>query len=159
MMKIFFPLLILSIGLLGCPAHICKSNYINPAFIGFAPADIDTVVVRAYKRGDNFQHLVDTIVITDHHLAIYTTMHDTTIVEINSSNPNDFIDPSFDWQIYIPAKNRTVSISNILIDAAQGSRGCSNPITSFVQDGQTVMPHRFDSNKFYISGYRAYIHN
>ena len=159
MIKIIIPLLILSVCLMGCPEHPCQPNYINPAFIGFGPADIDTIVLRAYKRGDNFQHVTDTFVITNHYSAIYTTSHDTTIVDINPSDPNNIINANFDWQIYIPAKHRTVSISNIMTDATQGRRGCSNPIISFIQDGQTIAPQRFDSNKFYLAGYRAYIHN
>jgi hypothetical protein len=159
MIKIIIPLLILSVSLMGCPEHTCKPDYINPAFIGFTPADIDTIVFRAYKRDDNFQHLIDTVIVIDSYSGIYTRMHDTTIVDVNSSDPNHFINPNFDWQIYIPAKHRTVSISNIMTDATQGRRGCSNPIISFIQDGQTIAPHWFDSNKFYISGYRAYIQN
>ena len=159
MKKIITPLLILSVCLMGCPVHTCQPNYISPAFIGFAPADIDTIVLRAYTRGDSFQHLVDTVVITDHYSTIYTTSNDTTIVDVNSSDPNHFINPNYDWKIYIPAKHRAVSISNIMTDATQGGRGCSNPIISFVQDGQTITPYFFHSSKFYTSGYRAYIHN
>lgn len=159
MIKKIILLLILSACLMGCPEHTCQPNYINPAFIGFAPADIDTVILRSYKRGDTFQHLVDTIVITNQYSKIYTMSHDTTFVDINSSDPSHFINPDFDWQIYIPAKRRTVSISNIMTDATQGRRGCSNPIISFLQDGQMVMPHWVRTNKFYTSGYWAYIHN
>jgi len=95
-------------------------------------------VSRAYKRENSFQHLVDTIVITEHSSTIYTTTHDTTIVNVNSSDPNHFINPNYDWQIYIPAKHRSISISNIMTDAKLGPRGCSNPIISSVQDGQTI---------------------
>jgi hypothetical protein len=70
MMKIIIPLLIISIGLMGCPEHTCQPNYIKLVFIGFAPADIDTIVLRAYKRRDSFHHLVDTVLITDRHTAI-----------------------------------------------------------------------------------------
>src|SRR3569833_1772140 len=159
MKKIFIPLFILSIGLMGCPDHVCKPNYINPVFVGFAPADIDTIVFRAYKRDNSFQHLVDTVVITDHSSAIYTTMYDTTIVNVISSDANHFIIPNYDWQIYIPAKHKADSISNIMTDATQGPRGCANPIISFVQDGQTISPHFFVSNQFYVEGYRAFINN
>ncbi|MGZ3778356.1 MAG: hypothetical protein ACXVIY_06975 [Mucilaginibacter sp.] len=132
----------------------------NPAFIGFAPADIDTIVLRAYTRGDNFQHLVDTVVIVNQNAIIYTTSHDTTIVDANSSNPNHFVNPNFDWKIYIPAKNKTISISNIMSDATKGpGRTCLNPILSFVQDGETVVPHLVETGKFYTSGYMVYIHN
>ena len=145
--------------LMGCPEHTCQNNSINPTFIGFAPADIDTMILRAYKVNTNFQQLEDTMKVMNNYANIYTTSNDTTIIFFNNSNVGDVISPGFDWQIYIPAKHRTISISNIMVDATQGRHGCSNPILSFVQDGQTIIPHRFDTNKFYISGYRAYINN
>jgi len=150
----------LSVFLMGCPEHACLPNSINPAFIGFSAADIDTIVLRAYKRDDNFQHLVDTVVIINRNAIIYTTSHDTTIVDANSSDPNHFINPNFDWQIYIPAKHRAVSVLNIMSDATKGpGRSCLNPILSFVQDGQTITPRLVETGKFYTSGYMAYIHN
>ncbi len=157
--KIIVLLSVLSIFLMGCPEHTCVNNSINPAFIGFAASDIDTFVLRAYKVNTSFQQLEHTVTVINHNSTIYTTSNDTTIVDVNSSDPNDFINPGFDWQIYIPAKKKTVSISNIITDATQGRRGCSNPIISFVQDGQTIIPHRFDNRLFYTSGYRVYVHN
>ena len=159
MKKTIIPLLILSVSLMGCPEHTCVNNSINTAFIGFSAADIDTIVLRAYQVNTNFQRLERTVVVINRNPTIYTTLHDTTIVYVNSNDRGDSINPGFDWQIYIPAKQKTVSISNIMTDATQGRRGCSNPIMSFVQDGKTIIPHRVDNRLFYTSGYRAYVTN
>jgi hypothetical protein len=152
---------VLSVFLIGCHVYSCEPNLINPTFIGFSATDIDTVILRAYEPNDNYQHLVDTFRVFKNK-AVYTTMHDTTIVYLNvvyDGIANQIIKAGFDWQIYIPAKKRTVSISNIMTDATVGQHHCFNDITSFVQDGQTITPHLFNTGEFYTSGFRAYITN
>ncbi|MFI5160968.1 MAG: hypothetical protein ACHQHN_06800 [Sphingobacteriales bacterium] len=149
----------LSTLLMGCPEHTCQNNSINPTFIGFSAAQIDTFIVRAYEPNDNFKHLIDTNLVINQNAIIYTTMHDTTVVCLNNSNPDHNIIAGYDWEIYIPSKKRTVTISNIMVDATQGRNGCSNPIISFVQDGQLILPHRFDTRQFYTTGYRVFITN
>src|SRR6202012_2966309 len=104
---------VLPIFLMGCPVHSCEPNFINPTFIGFSATDIVTVIVRRYKPSDNYQHLLDTFKVFKNE-AIYTPMHDTTLVFLNDGIVNHMIIAGFDWQIYIPAKKRTVSINNIM---------------------------------------------
>ncbi|MFL5740610.1 MAG: hypothetical protein ACJ75B_10365 [Flavisolibacter sp.] len=140
--------------------HDCVDNYINPAFIGFLPSDIDSFVLRKYKPNDNFQHLLDTILVIDKYASIYTASNDTTVVYVNSSDPSHLITPGFDWQVYIPAKNKTVQISSITSTETEGpGRTCYNPINSFNMDGQIIFPVPVETDKFYTSGYRVYIRN
>ncbi|MEO9171954.1 MAG: hypothetical protein ABI203_02625, partial [Mucilaginibacter sp.] len=115
------PCLIFSVFLMGCPEHFCRNNSINAAFIGFSPADIDTIILRAYTRNDNFHHLVDTTVVINRNATIYTTSHDTTVVYVNSGNAHAQVTPAFDWQIYIPAKHRTISLSNIVSETTMSN--------------------------------------
>jgi hypothetical protein len=157
--KIIVIFLISFVFLPGC-RHPCLRNHINPALIGFSPADIDTLVLRAYKPNDSYLHLIDTVLIVNGYSAIYTTTNDTTVVFVNDSNPGNWISPGFDWQIYIPAKNRIVSVSNIVSGETSGpGRACLNPINSFIQDGQHIVPGRINTGQDYTSGYMAYIHN
>ena len=140
------------------PDHPCADNNINPAFIGFLPSDIDSFVLRAYKANDNFQHLVHTSLVTNKFASIYTTTNDTTVVYINDSNPNHWLKPGFDWQLYIPAKNKTVQISKINSTQVDGKgRGCYNSINSFEADGQLITPKLIQTNQFFTSGYMVYI--
>jgi hypothetical protein len=154
--KILFLLSIFYI--FGCK-YPCTKNFITPAFIGFSPSDIDSFIVRAYQPNDNYLHLVDTALVCKCGISIFTTTNDTTFVFFNSSNINYLISSGFDWQIYIPSKNRTIFISNIVNKNTDGIRGCENPIISFVQDGQLIIPHYNNSSQWYTSGYIAYIHN
>jgi hypothetical protein len=149
-------LLLLSLVLfVGCKLP-CNKGFISPAFVGFSPADIDTFILRAYRPNDNYLHLIDTIIVQHAGTTIYTTSNDTTFVDINT-NINQQIVPDFDWQIYIPAKNRTVLISNIVSEHIEGGHLCNNPINSFLQDGQLIIPNYVKTNEFYTSGYMAYI--
>jgi phenylpyruvate tautomerase PptA (4-oxalocrotonate tautomerase family) len=160
MIKVFIIFLVSIVFFPGCNQHHpCVKNHINPAFIGFSTADIDTLVLRAYQPNDNYQHLVDTILVINLNATIYTTKNDTTVVYVNDSNPDHWVSPGFDWQIYIPAKNRTISISNIVSTQTEGpGRACWNPINSFAQDGQLIVPQHIQTGQFYTSGYMAYIH-
>ena len=65
-------------------------------------------------------------------IRIYTIVKDTTFVYVNDSDPKRNISSGFDWQIYIPAKNRAISISNIVSENNEGGKRCTNPVKSFV---------------------------
>jgi hypothetical protein len=159
-MKNIITIFLLSfIFLLSCKRE-CVKNSVSPVFIGFSPADIDTFVLRAYKSNDNYQHLVDTVLVRLGGRGIYTTSGDTTTVFVNDSDPNHSISPGFDWEVYIPAKNRTISISDIKETQIKNyGRVCWNPINSFIQDGRIVVPQLVETGQDFTSGYMTYIHN
>jgi hypothetical protein len=142
----------------GC-RHSCTNAFLLPAFIGFSQNDLDTIVVRSYQPNDNYQHLLDTFLIVKNVSCFAFTFHDTTILDfVNFNTTTENIASGSDWQIYIPARNRTISISDIISEQTEGSRKiCLNPITSFMQDGKVVTPHFVISSVYYTSGYFAYI--
>jgi hypothetical protein len=160
MIKRLTYLLVLAILLSGCIIkHPCVNGPMDMAFIGFSPADIDTIIVRTYKVNDNYAHLIDTLVIRDHATGIYTVGHDTTVVFINDGM-HGWLTADYDWQIYIPAKKRTISLSNITTEPIDGrGRVCFNPVTSFKLDGLPTTPHLVENSQFYASGYLVYIKN
>jgi hypothetical protein len=142
----------------GCH-YPCVKNRINPVFIGFTVADVDTIILKAYRPNDNYQHLVDSFMVHNLYASIYTTTHDSTTVFVNSSNPDHWVSAGFDWKIFIPAKNKTVSISNIVSPQTETSyKGCENPVNSYMLDGQLVIPIPVNTGTFYTSGYMVYIH-
>jgi hypothetical protein len=64
-----------------------------------------------------------------------------------------YMSPAYDYQIYLPAKKRTISIYDIISEQTsmgEGSGGCMNPISSFMQDGQQIK----NPDPYYV-----YIHN
>lgn len=129
----------------------CLNQYVTPAFVGFKNTDLDTLVIREYKMDDNFLTLLDTaVIITDNAELTSGTSNDTTFVELNViSGEEKYLFPDHDWQIYIPAQNRAVSMSGF--ESPQTNHrcgilggdlcpGCANPINSLFQDGQQVIP-------------------
>lgn len=140
----------------------CSNQYITPAFVGFSIYDLDTLIVREYKKDDNFLDLLDTVLISfDPNVLSFSTSNDTTIVVLNFiSGEAKYIFPDHDWQIYIPAQNMTVSISNIISPQTEHSCfkcNCVNSITSLVQNGQLTIPQTRNIPNF-GNGYLTYIH-
>ena len=146
----------------------CSNQYITPAFVGFILSDLDTLVVRKYKKDDNFNTLLDTaLIISNSNVLSSGSSNDTTIVLLNYiSGEEKYIFPDHDWQIYIPAKNMVVSISKFISPQTDQKcvlggdlcPSCSNPINSFIQNGQQVIPQY---GKIPYSGgayYLTYIH-
>jgi len=122
----------------------CGDPPIYPAFIGFSAADIDTFVVRKYQPNTNYQNLVDTFVIK--YSDYYRTSNDTTKVILYLKGDQG-IKPGFDWQVFIPAVQKTVFVSDIRGNkkttecgalAAPSNCGCANDLFSAKQDNQII---------------------
>jgi len=123
----------------------CSNQYITPAFIGFKLSDLDSITVRRFKKDGAFLQLIDTATISlDTNFLKSTSANDTNFVKLNIiSGQEKYIFPDHDWQIYIPANNITFSISNIISPQTGSSCfkcSCWNPINSFVQNSQTLIP-------------------
>lgn len=121
----------------------CSDVPIQPAFIDFQLAEIDTLIIRKFKPNDNFQILVDTAIVTYNDL--YRTSNDTT--KIIHYQLDEGIKAGFDWQLFIPALNKTVFVSNIMGNKKSGSCGyravgsacmCNNDLFSAKQDNQVI---------------------
>lgn len=119
----------------------CYDPKILPAFIGFQLSEIDTLIVTKYKTGENFRTPIDsfTVVYGDN----FRISNDTTKVNYY---PFEYgIATGFDWQIFIPAINRTVRISEILsnkktVECPTLTRncGCANDLFSANIENQTI---------------------
>ena len=169
-MKIIGLLVFISIIVLpSCVRTVpCLNQYVTPAFVGFKFSDLDTLVIRKYKKEDNFITVLDSALITtDSTILSKGTSNDTTIVLLNNiSGEEKYIFPDNDWEISIPAQNLIVSMSNF--DSPQTEHkctlggdlcpACSNPINSFLQNGQLVIPQygkiSYTGGDFYMT----YIH-
>ncbi len=128
----------------------CFNDFITPVFVGFKWTDLDTIVVRQYKKGDAFQSLIDTVlIISDSNVLSNPSSNDTTAIPFNKVCCDyKYLKSDSDWEIYLPALNRVVKISNIIspqkykecIFGGDLCPDCKNPIDSFLQDGQQVIP-------------------
>ena len=117
-----FLLCMLSSLLLSCTReYSCTDPEIRLAFVGFSNADIDTIVIRKYAANGNYQAVLDTFTITNPVDAEYMISGDT--VTLFPANATKGIYAGFDWQVLIPAANRTVFISNIVSEHRKGKCG------------------------------------
>ena len=139
----------------------CTDLQIQPAFIAFSPTDLDTFVLRKYKPADNYQNLIDTFIVNYGYNANFQVSNDTTKVFITDGKNG--IKAGFDWQIFIPARNKTVFISEIMSEKKTGKRGygifsldpapgCTNEIFSVKMDNQVIS---FSNSGF--TGYYLFI--
>ena len=141
----FFSIIILT----GCTkTYDCEDLQIRPAFINYLPSDIDSFTLRKYKAGNNYQTLIDSLVVIQGSQSYYQTSNDTTSILVTDGKNG--IKAGFDWQIYIRAKNKTVLISDIVSENKKGKRGygifsmdpgpgCTNSVISLKVDGQLVI--------------------
>jgi hypothetical protein len=117
--------IIISITTWGCTKDVpCSDRDIRIIFTGFTLPEIDTFVLRKFKPGDNYQHLIDTVNIF-YDSTVYSTSNDTTIINLNY--PMQGIMARNDWQIYIPGAGKTVSLSGFVTEQKSGPCGAITP--------------------------------
>ena len=147
----------------------CTNPIVEPDFVGYSLADIDTLVIRMYKENDNYNTLLDTFKIahctgTDSNFCYnYDISNDTIQVAIiqgsnyvpKQSNLYCEIQQGYDWSIYIPSTSQADSISAISINQKMVSYkacdlrpNCSNTMTSLKLNGTII-------NTFGTSSYQA----
>jgi hypothetical protein len=147
--KILICSLLVAFGFLSCSKEYdCDDLQISPAFINFPPSDIDTIILRKYRQNDSYQTLIDTFKVINGYSGQYYTSNDTTTVFV--SNGKNGIKAGFDWLIFIPAKNKTIFISEIMSEKKTGTCGsgifsmdkfgctCTNDIFSVKKDNQII---------------------
>jgi hypothetical protein len=110
----------------GCSREVpCSDNSIQLGFIGFNKSDLDTLIIRKFTPNENYQHLVDTVVYLSDTNQL-NQGHDT--IRIATGYQEDGIKYGHDWQIFIPGKNKTILISDIVSE--QRSIKCHYTITA-----------------------------
>ena len=153
---------LLAVLMNACRSVPCHNQNLTPVFIGFSVSDIDTLIFREYQKSENFQHLLDTFVITTTtRNAHYVSSHDSTIVllDVIGGEKKKILIPDYDWQVSIPSIQRTDLIQEMVSPQSDNDCWkctCWNPINSFKQNGKQIIPTQGDQNVFGYS-YPAYI--
>lgn len=138
----------------------CANEQIQPAFINFSLPDLDTLVLRKFQPGNNYQNMIDTFNVIYGYHAQYLISNDTTIIFINDCKNG--IKAGYDWQLFIPAKNKTIFISDIVSEKKTGKCGsgifsmdkfgcgCFNNVFSVKKDSQLISFSTADTARNYI---------
>jgi hypothetical protein len=153
------PVFLLVVLLSGCSTQFdCEDTPVAAIFVGYSKADIDTLVLRKFQAGNNFQQLLDTLIVTNGNNTYYQIPGDT--ITVVSSR---WVKVGYDWQLYIPAKNKTILLTDIVSEKETGKCGrmpvsnkkdciCYNKVFSMKMDGQAInfqSEHRY-APKFYV---------
>lgn len=109
----------------------CSDPQIRTAFVNYPGSDIDTFILRKFKAADNYQTLVDSFKVTMGGSGVYSVSGDTTTVYIADGIHG--LRAGFDWQLFIPAANKTISISDIISEKKTGT--CRSGIFSTDKPG------------------------
>jgi hypothetical protein len=89
----------------------CAVPYVTPQFIGFTTIELDTVIVRKYPKGGNWQTVIDSVVWVLGQNAQAQIFTDSVI--ISPTLVGYYIHPDFDWQIELPSLSRQFWIDQI----------------------------------------------
>ena len=147
-LKTLFLTLLSCAAIISCKQEIdCNYTPIQLAFIGYSPSDLDTIVLRKFSPNNNFQNLMDSFRV-DSRYSPYNSSNDTIKVLVNDST-NDGkagILHGYDWQIFIPSTNQTMTISDIVSEQTSTKCGgldktncsCTNQNISANYNGQSV---------------------
>jgi len=143
-----------------CTSEVdCTDPRLEPTFVGYTMTELDTLIYTKFKAGSNFTVPLDTFLV-DKSRAHYTVKHDT--INIFETVVESRILPGSDWQIFVPAANRTVLIADIASSHEKGkvSHGifsmdhfgppCMNTIYSAKLDSQNLTFTKNDSLRYFL---------
>lgn len=131
----------------------CSIPTLTPQFIGFAVAELDTVIIKKYPKDGDRNTAIDSVVWVPGQNAQANVTNDSIV--IYSTPINYFIQPDFDWQIVLPSVSqqywidqinytpRTISCGYGIFSMDKFGCNCVSPLVSARLNNQLVL---FDEN-------------
>jgi len=153
-MKLQICILVLVIVASCGKTHQCPKESLFPAYISYADAEVDTLILRRFQPGSNFTQQVDSTVLTSGNCHFSRTSD--TITVFASDDKNRFND-AYDWQISNPFDGKTVSISDLKFEIKEQKSGglfssdpsaCFSPLLSYKRNAILVTPVQNMGNKY-----------
>ena len=135
--------------LCSCGKYPCSpSTGLRLAFVSYTEAETDTVILKQYVKGRQFNTVMDSILI-DTTVLRFVSRNDTLFPAVLLSNT--LMISQYDYRVYLPAVDRTYNISDIVEEQQYLKRGflsttkegCGNLISSYALDGQLVTDPTF----------------
>ena len=106
-----FTFLILIVSIFSCHNCICvPSDGLRLGMISFSSTEIDTLITRKFSKGSNFSRQIDTTIL-DKNNVMFTAQNDT--FQMSSWKGDILLSSKYDYQLYIPAINRLINITEI----------------------------------------------
>ncbi|MEO6831001.1 MAG: hypothetical protein ABI378_02100 [Chitinophagaceae bacterium] len=156
--------LVVAIGISSCKEKEVQCHYsifydrgTFVAFTGFSQQELDTIIVRRYDTGSNFQNLHDTaITFADSNYRA----HDTAYCDF--ANKDFFIYQQYDYEYFVKSTNSLFRINDIETGPTEGIRvgtgACSpgsgsaevEPYTSIMINGVKQRPFGNAIRTYYV---------
>jgi len=126
------------------------SDGLRLGMVSFSSTEIDTLITRKFSKGSNFSRQIDTTIL-DQNNVTFTAQTDT--FQMGSWKGDILLSSKYDYQVFIPAINRTISVTEItepqLEGDCRGKVGCGNIITSVKLNG-ALAPTSIQNEILYI---------
>jgi hypothetical protein len=129
----------------------CDNGNIKLGFVAFSDTATNSVIIRQFKKTSGFKTLVDTVLITDTSSS-YKKYYDTLQVEYSFNKKHGYTSSNYgltsehDYEIYLPAIDKTFQISDIDEEYEMQKKGftsdnssCYNYIKSYSINGQKII--------------------
>jgi hypothetical protein len=125
--------------LVSCGNCPCIPADLNISFAGFSDAECDTLVLKKFRKGSNYNNQQDSILLTG---IVFNRSNDT--LKMVAFPGNAVLESRYDYQLEIPAINRQFRIGDINEIQEEQHCGifntnkvaCINSITSYKVDGK-----------------------
>lgn len=135
-----------------CTTTPCFTGSFNFGLKGFTQAEADTILVRRFFRGSNFNNLTDSFLLTPGYRVQQDTLEITSL-----SVPDSYMNAAYDYQLVFPGIPKTIRLTEIIEENREIKHsvfsnvkvGCENSITGMKADGVSLQTAGF--NKFYFS--------
>lgn len=143
--------IIASAFMISCQNCIClPSDGLKLGMVSFDSTDIDTIIIRKFEKGNNFNRLIDTSQ-WDRTKVIFYSQNDT--FQMGAFLGGILLKSNFDYQVFVPALNRTYNITEMneprLEGNCSGKVMCVNMIVSCNLDGAAT-PTSINSDILYL---------
>jgi hypothetical protein len=134
-----------------CHHCICaSSDGLRLGMISFSATEIDTIITRKFSKGSNFSSQIDSTIMNQT-TVMFNAQNDT--FQMGSWRGDILLSSKYDYQIFIPAVNRTINIIEINEPQLEGDcRGkvmCGNIITSVRLNGD-LTPTTIQNDILYL---------
>lgn len=125
-------------------SYQCPKENLAPAFVAYADTEIDTIVLRRFKTGSNFSQQVDSTVLSISN-CVFSKHTDTVMLFANDLKNR--INDGYDWQVFNPFYQRTISITAMAFKIEESHSGglfsmdpaaCVSPLIFYKRDNTIV---------------------
>ena len=137
--------LLITLAITSCGKDFtCPKEPVVPAYIGYAPQEVDTIIIERYAKGTAFSQRVDTFLLFIGKAA-FIRHGDTTIINAF----DQALTVEHDIRVINPFDRKIVSVSGMQFEMKEGHTGglfgwdnrvaCTSPLISYERDNVPVV--------------------